>query len=192
MSWRRTVRDFSNRPVPYAVIEHCLRAAGSSPSGANQQPWQFVVVEDAAVKREVRLAAEEEEKLFYQQRASNEWLQALEPLGTDWRKPFLEEAPFLIAIFMQAYGLTKSGERVKHYYAMESVGIATGILICGLHLAGLATLTHTPSPMGFLADILARPDNERPFLLLVTGYAAEGATVPVLEKKRMDEFVSRV
>ena len=192
MSWRRTVRNFSDKDVPYSIIENCLRAAGSAPSGANQQPWHFVVIEDKAVKGEIRRAAEQEEKRFYQERATDEWLQALAPLGTDWRKPFLEEAPYLIAIFMEAYGVGSSGNRVKHYYPTESVGIATGILITALHHAGLATLTHTPSPMGFLSEILERPDNERPFLLLVTGFPAPQATVPVIQKKQLEQFVSRV
>jgi iodotyrosine deiodinase len=171
---RRTVRTFAARPVPRKVIADCLRAAGTAPSGANLQPWHFVVVSDPEVKREIRVAAEVEEREFYEHRAPPEWLEALAPLGTDADKPFLEAAPILIAIFVQAYGVTPTGARVKHYYATESVGIATGILITALHHAGLATLTHTPSPMGFLNRILTRPENERPFLLLVVGYAAEG------------------
>ena len=192
MSWRRTVRDFSDQPVPYAVIEHCLQAAGRAPSGANQQPWHFVVVENSSIKREIRQAAEAEEKKFYRERATDEWLEALRPLGTDWRKPFLEKAPYLIAIFLQAYGIDQSGARVKHYYPLESVGIATGILITALHHAGLATLTHTPSPMGFLNEILGRPKNERPFLLLVTGLPSPEATVPAIEKKPLEEIMSRL
>jgi iodotyrosine deiodinase len=189
MSLRRSVRRFSSRPVPIDVIRSCLKAAGSAPSGANRQPWRFVVVQDPETKRRIRAAAEEEERAFYQTRAPDEWLAALEPLGTDWHKPFLETAPYLIAVFVLPYGLNPNGERIKHYYAIESVGIATGLLITGLHHAGLATLTHTPSPMAFLNDILNRPENERPFLLLVTGLPADDATVPDLEKKAFEEYV---
>lgn len=187
---RRTVRTFSARPAPREVIADCLRAAGTAPSGANLQPWHFVVVSAAEVKREIRVAAEAEEREFYEHRAPPEWLEALAPLGTDADKPFLETAPVLIAIFVQTYGVTPTGARVKHYYATESVGIATGILITALHHAGLATLTHTPSPMGFLNRILNRPENERPFLLLVVGYPAEGAVVPDITKKALGEFVT--
>lgn len=190
MRRRRTVRDFSDRPVPMEVIEDCLRTAGTAPSGANMQPWHFVVVTDPALKRRIRQAAEKEERLFYEQRASEEWLQALAPLGTDWRKPFLETAPVLIAIFAQAYGLTPEGGRVKHYYVQESVGIATGMLIAALHHAGLACLTHTPSPMKFLNEILDRPPNERAFLLLVVGYPAPDATVPDIDKKPLEAFTT--
>lgn len=190
MSWRRSVRQFSDQPVEFEVIDRCLSAAANAPSGANQQPWHFVVVRRADLKSRLRQAAEAEEKKFYQQRAPEEWLEALEPLGTNWRKPFLEQAPYLIAIFVQVYGLNEQGERIKHYYALESVGIATGILIAALHRAGLATLTHTPSPMGFLNELLERPPNERPFLLLVTGKAAKGATVPNLQRKSRDQVVS--
>lgn len=192
MQRRRTVRHYSDRPVPPQVIENALRVAGSAPSGANMQPWHFVVVSDPAVKREIRLAAEKEEKEFYENRAPQAWLQALEPLGTDWRKPFLETAPALIAIFAQSYGLLPDGQKVKHYYAQESVGIATGFLIAALHHAGLASLTHTPSPMGFLNEILRRPDNERPFLLLVVGYPAEDAEVPDIGRKSLEEIASFV
>ncbi len=187
---RRTVRDFSSSPVPRDVIEQCLVAAGSAPSGANLQPWHFVVVTDAALKRRIREAAEEEEELFYRERAPQEWLEALAPLGTDARKPFLETAPYLIAIFAEAYGQLPDGRKVKHYYVPESVGIATGFLIAALHLAGLATLTHTPSPMGFLNEILERPANERPYLLLVVGYPAEGAQVPAITKKTLEEITT--
>lgn len=182
---RRTVRDFSPDPVPRAVIEACLAAAGSAPSGANQQPWHFVAVgrEDAALRRRIRDAAEEEEREFYETRAPQAWLAALAPLGTDADKPFLEIAPWLIAIFVQAHGTTPGGGVVKHYYATESVGLATGILITAIHDAGLASLTHTPSPMGFLNALLGRPSNERPFLLLVVGYPAEGAQVPDITRK---------
>lgn len=190
MSWRRSVRDFSGEPVDFDIIERCLAAALRAPSGANQQPWHFVVVGRPDVKARIRQAAEAEEKRFYEQRAPRDWLEALQPLGTDWRKPFLERAPYLIAIFVQIYGLDPEGERIKHYYAQESVGIATGILIAGLHRAGLATLTHTPSPMGFLNEILQRPPNERPFLLLVVGEAAEGTTVPAIERKPRNQVLT--
>ncbi len=187
---RRTVRQFSSRPVPRPVIEDCLRAAGTAPSGANQQPWYFVVVSDPAIKRRIRLAAEEEERAFYQNRASQEWLEALAPLGTDEHKPFLEEAPYLIAIFAQSYGLAPDGRKIKHYYATESVGIATGLLITAVHQAGLVSLTHTPSPMKFLNEILGRGSNERPFLLLVVGYPAEDARVPAITRKDLDEIAT--
>lgn len=190
LNQRRTVRDFSSRPVPRAVIEDCLRAAGTSPSGANMQPWHFVAVGDPARKEQIRRAAEEEEREFYEHRAPAEWLVALAALGTDSRKPFLETAPWLIAIFAQPYGLNPNGSRMKHYYATESVGIATGFLIAALHHAGLATLTHTPSPMGFLNSLLGRPAHEKPFLLLVVGHPAEDATVPDIKRKPLDEISS--
>src|SRR5262245_50402365 len=180
---RRTVRAFSPRPVPREVIEDCLRAAGTAPSGANLQPWYFVVVSDPALKRRIREGAEAEEREFYAHRAPPEWLEALAPLGTDEHKPFLEDAPYLLAVFVQRHGVRPDGRAVKHYYASESVGIATGLLIMALHHAGLATLTHTPSPMGFLNSLLNRPANERPFLLLVTGHPADDAVVPVIAKK---------
>jgi len=189
---RRTVRDFSDRSVPRDIIETALRAAGSAPSGANLQPWHFVVVSDADMKKKIRIAAEEEEREFYQHRASAEWLAALEPLGTDTRKPFLEIAPYLIAVFMQKTGVLPDGRKVKHYYPAESTGLATGILITALHRAGLVLLTHTPSPMGFLNELLDRPKRERPFLLLVVGYPADGAMVPDIRRKRLDEFVTFV
>jgi nitroreductase len=193
MTRRRTVRTFDARPVPRALVEDCIAAAATAPSGANLQPWHFVAVSDPQLKHRIRLAAEEEERLFYQQRAPDEWLEALAPLGTDWRKPFLEVAPWLIAIFVQKWGRDADGRKVKHYYPTESVGIATGILITALHNAGLATLTHTPSPMGFLNDILGRPpDSERPFLLLVTGYAAKDARVPDIRRKAAGEVASFV
>ncbi len=187
---RRSVRHFSDRPVPRSIIEDCLRAAGSAPSGANQQPWRFVVVSNPATKRRIRAAAEAEERAFYGQRAPEDWLKALAPLGTGPDKPFLETAPYLIAIFAERYGVGTDGRRVKHYYVQESVGIATGILIAALHHAGLATLTHTPSPMDFLNDILERPRNERPFLLLVVGYPAENATVPPIRRKSLEEIAT--
>jgi nitroreductase len=186
---RRTVRQFSDRPVPRAVIESCLQAAGTAPSGANMQPWKFVVVSDPDLKHQIREAAEQEEHEFYTRRATPEWLEALAPLGTDENKPYLEHAPYLIAIFVERFGLLPDGRQVKHYYAMESVGIATGVLISALHHAGLASLTHTPSPMGFLNQILERPENEKPFLILVVGFPAEQAMVPRIGKKRLDEYV---
>lgn len=189
---RRSVRDFSPEPIPRAIIEDCLRAAMTAPSGANLQPWRFVVVSDPEVKARIRVAAEAEEREFYENRAPQAWLDALAPLGTDPEKPFLETAPYLIAVFTQSYGVQPDGGRMKHYYAQESVGIATGMLITAIHHAGLASLTHTPSPMGFLNEILGRPENERPFLLLVVGYPAEDASVPVIEKKALDEVVSFV
>jgi len=176
---RRTVRDFDRRPVPREVIETCLLAAGSAPSGANLQPWHFAVIEDPAAKKRIRLAAEAEERAFYSGRAPAEWLEALAPLGTDANKPFLEDAPLLIAIFAQKSGTRPDGRRVKNYYVPESVGIATGFLIAALHDAGLATLTHTPSPMGFLNEICARPKWEKPTILLVVGYPRTGCRVPV-------------
>ena len=187
---RRTVRDFSDRPVPVSVIEDCLMAAGSAPNGANLQPWHFVVIADPETKRRIRVAAEEEERSFYQGRAPDEWLAALAPLGTDEHKPFLERAPYLIVIMAESYSVDDQGTKRKNYYVQESVGIATGILITALHHAGLATLTHTPSPMGFLNEVLDRPKNERPFLLLVVGYPEEGALVPDISKKSLEEIAS--
>lgn len=187
---RRTVRDFSNRPVPRDIIETALRAANTAPSGANLQPWHFAVVSGPETKKKIRLAAEVEEREFYEHRASKEWLKALQPLGTDEEKPFLETAPYLIAIFLQKYGALPDGTKVKHYYPTESTGIAAGMLITALHTAGLATLTHTPSPMKFLNEILGRPKNERPFLLLVVGYPAEDARVPDIQRKSLEEFAS--
>ncbi len=187
---RRTIRDFSDRPVPVEIIENCLRAAGTAPNGANLQPWHFVAIQDATIKKQIRDAAEEEEEAFYNGRAPQEWLDALAPLGTDARKPFLEMAPYLIAIFSKPYDLLDEGHKIKNYYASESVGIATGFLIAALHHAGLATLTHTPSPMRFLNQILNRPSNERPFLLLVVGYPADGATVPVISKKSLEQIAT--
>jgi nitroreductase len=187
---RRTVRDFSDRPVPRDIIEDAIRAAGTAPSGANLQPWHFAVVSDPTIKRQIRKAAEEEERSFYQERAPQEWLDALAHLGTDEHKPFLETAPYLIAIFAQSYQLEDDGSKTKHYYVQESVGLATGFLIAALHRAGLATLTHTPSPMGFLRDILQRPKHERPFLLLVVGYPTDDAQVPDITKKSLDEIAT--
>ena len=192
MARRRTVREFSDKPVPRDIIETALKAAGTAPSGANLQPWHFVVVGEAATKKKIREAAEAEEREFYEHRASPEWLAALEPLGTDSSKPFLETAPYLIAVFLQKYGRLDDGRKVKHYYPTESTGLATGMLITALHQAGLATLTHTPSPMKFLNEILGRPVSERPFLLLVVGYPADDARVPDIERKNLDEFVTFV
>jgi nitroreductase len=191
MRTRRSVRHFSREPVPFELVANAIEAAGTAPSGANQQPWTYIAVSDPAVKREIRLAAEAEEREAYEHRMTEEWLRALEPLGTDWRKPHIEGAPYVIVVFEQAYGL-EAGRRWKHYYAKESVGIAVGLLLASLHLAGLATLTHTPSPMRFLASILGRPPNERAFCLIPVGYPAEGATVPKLEKKSLDEILVRV
>ena len=188
MRQRRTVRYFSDRPVPRKVIEDCLRTAGSAPSGANLQPWHFVAISDPEIKREIRTAAEEEEQEFYQHRAPKEWLEALAPIGTDSNKPFLEVAPWLIAIFSQPYGVLPDGRRVHHYYATESVGIATGFLIAAIHQAGLASLTHTPSPMAFLNRILKRPTYEKPFLLLVVGHPAGDAVVPDIQRKDLDQI----
>jgi nitroreductase len=187
---RRTVRQFSPRPIPDGVIEKCIRAAGTAPSGANLQPWHFVVVRDPARKRQIREAAEEEEHAFYSGRAPQEWLDVLEPLGVEVEKPYLETAPCLIAIFSESYRVLANGERGKNYYSQESTGIATGLLITALHHAGLATLTHTPSPMNFLNDILERPKNERPFLLLVAGYPASDAEVPDISKKTLQEIAT--
>jgi iodotyrosine deiodinase len=187
---RRTVRDFSARPVPRDIIETALKAANTAPSGANLQPWHFAVVSGAQTKRKIREAAEAEEREFYKHRASPEWLAALAPLGTDEHKPFLETAPYLIAVFLQKYGELPDGRKVKHYYPAESTGLATGLLITALHRAGLATLTHTPSPMKFLNEILGRPRNERPFLLLVVGYPADEARVPDIQRKELGDFTS--
>jgi nitroreductase len=192
VSRRRTVRDFSDRAVPRDLIELALRAAGTAPSGANLQPWHFVVVSGARTKARIREAAEAEEREFYEHRASPEWLQALEPLGTDSEKPFLETAPYLIAVFLQKYSKLPDGSKIKHYYPAESTGLATGLLITALHRAGLACLTHTPSPMKFLNEILDRPPTERPFLLLVTGYPADGAMVPGIHRKELSDYVSFV
>ena len=187
MHLRRSVRDFSDRPIPRYIIENIIRAAGSAPSGANQQPWHFVAISNAEVKREIRIAAEAEEREFYvNKRAGDEWLGALAHLGTDEHKPFLETAPWLIIVFGQRYGIDEDGERIKHYYTPESVGIAMGMLITAVHHAGLVSLTHTPAPMKFLNTILNRPENEAPHLILVVGYPAADATVPAISRKPMD------
>ena len=184
------MRHFSDRPVPRSVIEDCLAVAGSAPSGANLQPWHFVAVADPALKHKIRIAAEAEEREFYEHRAPKEWLEALAPIGTDSNKPFLEIAPWLIAVFAQPYRLLPGGGRMKHYYATESVGIATGFLVAAIHHAGLAALTHTPSPMAFLNRILGRPAHEKPFVLLVVGHPAEDATVPDITRKPLGEIGS--
>jgi iodotyrosine deiodinase len=190
MRQRRSIRSFSSRPVPRDIIEDCLRAAGTAPSGANLQPWHFVVISEPEIKRHVREAAEAEEREFYGRRAPKEWLQVLEPLGTDEAKPFLQAAPYVIAVFVKNYERHPDGRIVKYYYAVESVAIATGILITALHHAGLATLTHTPSPMGFLNQILGCPGNERPMLLLVVGYPAEDVLVPDIRRKSLEEIAT--
>jgi nitroreductase len=188
---RKTVRDYSDKAVPRELIENCLLAAGTAPNGANLQPWHFVVIQDSKTKAQIRKEAEKEELEFYKGgKAPKEWLDALAHLGTDEHKPFLEEAPCLIAIFAKSYDLMENGAKRKHYYVSESVGIATGFLINALHHSGLVSLTHTPSPMGFLNDILGRPKNERPFLLLVVGYPKEGSKVPDIDKKPLDEIAS--
>lgn len=190
MERRRSVRYFSDRPVPRAIIEECLRTAGSAPSGANLQPWHFAVVSDPAIKKRIREAAEREESEFYHRRAPQEWLDALAPLGTDEFKPYLETAPHLIVIFAESYGLLPDGRKVKHYYVSESVGIATGFLIAAIHHAGLVALTHTPNPMNFLNEILGRPGHERAYLILVVGYPADDARVPDIGRKPLEAIAT--
>jgi nitroreductase len=192
MRQRRTIRDFSDRPVSREVIEYCIRAAGTAPSGANLQPWHFVAVSDPVVKHEIGIAAEKEEKEFYAHRAPKAWLEALAPLGTDSNKPFLEIAPWLIAVFAQPFRILPDGTRSPTYYAIESVGIATGMLVTAVHSCGLVSLTHTPSPMGFLNRILKRPSYEKPFILLVVGHPAENALVPDIGRKPIDTISSFV
>ena len=187
---RRTVRFFSSDPVPIEIIMECIQAAGTAPSGANMQPWHFVVVTNGVLKSKIRIAAEEEEKEFYEHRAPKEWLEALAPLGTNADKPFLETAPYLIAIFAERYAVAPDGSQIKQYYTTESVGIATGILITALHDCGLVTLTHTPSPMNFLNDTLGRPSNEKPFLLLVVGYPSDDCVVPDIHRKPLTEIMT--
>lgn len=190
MQRRRTIREFSSRPVQPEVIEYCIRAAGTAPSGANLQPWHFVAVSDPVMKRQIRVAAEAEEKEFYEHRAPKAWLEALAPLGTDSRKPFLEIAPWLIAVFAQPFRILPDGMRSQTYYAIESVGIATGLLVTAVHSCGLAALTHTPSPMGFLNRMLGRPSHEKAFVLLVVGHPAEDALVPDISRKALGEISS--
>jgi nitroreductase len=188
MRTRRSVRHFSPEPVAWELIENALRTAGTAPSGANQQPWTFVVVSDPALKAQIREAAEHEERLFYEERAPEPYLYAVEPIGTDWIKAHITDAPYVVVVFEQVYGLEPDGTKKKHYYVRESVGIAVGFLLASLHAAGLATLTHSPSPMGFLSRILERPENERPFILIPVGYPAPDAEVPALTKKSVDEI----
>ena len=190
MDRRRTVREFSDRAVPEEIVTNAIRTAGTAPSGANKQPWTFVLVGDPAAKVRIRAAAETEERESYERRMPQEWLDALAPLGTDWRKPFLTTCPWLIVVMSQTYASTPRG-LAKHYYVSESVGIATGFLLAALHHAGLATLTHTPSPMGFLREILERPEEERAFLLVAAGYPATGCTVPDLVRKPLERILVR-
>ena len=189
---RRSVRDFSSQNVPIEVIKNCIKTAASAPSGANKQPWHFSLVQDKKIKKEIRKAAESEEKQFYEHRASKEWLEDLNQFGTDWKKPFLETAPFLIIIFSQVFEKNADGENRKNYYVNESVGIAAGFLLAALHNAGLATLTHTPSPMNFLAKILKRPDNERAYLLIPVGYPSKNAKVPIISKKPFSKIYTKI
>jgi len=191
MQQRRSVRAFSREPVPIELVENAIATAGAAPSGAHQQPWTFVLVSDAQVKRRIREAAEEEERRNYESRMPAEWLDALSALGTDWRKPHIEDAAYVVVVFEQAYGVRPDGSKVKHYYVKESVGIAVGLLLASLQLAGLATLTHTPSPMGFLRTILERPENERPYVLVPVGYPAADCVVPALTRKSLDEILVR-
>jgi nitroreductase len=189
---RRSVRRFSTDPVPVELVENAIRAAGTAPSGAHQQPWTFVLVSDPAVKRELRTAAEAEEREFYERRATPEWLEAIAPIGTDWIKTHITDAPYVVVVFEQAWRPGEDGAKVKHYYVRESVGIAVGFLLAAFQAAGLCALTHTPSPMGFLSRILGRPENERPFILIPVGYPAEDAEVPNLVRKPLDEILIRV
>ena len=188
ISTRRTVREFSSKPVPLEVVENCIKSAGTAPSGANKQPWTFAIVQDKKVKAKIRIAAEKEEKEFYSHRATKEWLEDLNQFGTNWKKPFLEEAPYLIIVFRKIYDLDDKGSQRKNYYVNESVGIASGFLLAALHNAGLATLTHTPSPMNFLGKILDRPDNEKAYLLIPVGYPSDNAEVPNIKKKPFSEI----
>lgn len=188
MKRRRTVREFSSEDVPKEIIENCIKAAGRAPSGANMQPWRFVVVSSKELKKKIRVAAEEVESEFYNNRAPQYWLDALAHLGTDENKPYLEEAPYLIIVFTVRHTEQEDGPPLKHYYLAESVGIATGMLLTALHNAGLATLTHTPQPMAFLRDLLGRPKTETPYMMIVTGYPKDGAKVPVISKKALDEI----
>jgi nitroreductase len=186
---RRSVREFAPDPVPRECIELALRTAMSAPSGAHRQPWRFVVVDDPALKRRIREAAEEEERENYQHRFPDEWKEALAPFGTDWRKPFLETVPYLVVVFRESHGVAPDGRRITNYYVSESVGIACGLFISALHVMGLATLTHTPNPMGFLSDLLGRPSNEKPYILFPVGYPAPDARVPAIERKTFEEIV---
>lgn len=190
MKTRRSVRSFSKRPIPKEVIIHCISIAASAPSGANMQPWSFVLVMDPHTKKKIRQNAEEVERIFYSKKITEEWHRRLKPLKTNARKPFLEDAPYLICIFVQQYGLDDQGNRIKHYYPLESVGIATGFLISSLHQLGISTLTYTPAPMGFLSELLGRPENERPYMILVVGYPKDGYEPPRLEKKEPADYLT--
>ncbi len=189
MSRRRSVRDFSPEVPPLECIQYAIRTAGTAPSGAHRQPWKFVIVDDPSIKRSIRIAAEEEERKSYETRFTPQWLEALSPLGTDCHKPFLEIAPYLVVVFKESYGVEDDGRRITNYYVNESVGIACGFFIAALHNMGLATVTHTPSPMGFLSEILNRPPNEKPYILFPVGYPAADARVPDLTRKSYDEIV---
>ena len=188
---RRTIRDFSSKDIPEEILENVIQAAGRAPSGANQQPWHFVIVGNKKIKKSIRNAAEKEEQTFYTKRAPKEWLNALKHIGTDANKPHLEKAPYLIIVFAERYSINKKSEKIKNYYVSESVGIATGFLITALHFAGLVTLTHTPSPMKFLNKILNRPSNESAYLIIAVGYPEDNATVPVISKKKINEFLTK-
>ena len=188
---RRTIRDFSSKDIPEEILENAIQAAGRAPSGANQQPWHFVIVGNKKIKKSIRNAAEKEEQTFYTKRAPKEWLNALKHIGTDANKPHLEKAPYLIIVFAERYSINKKSEKIKNYYVSESVGIATGFLITALHFAGLVTLTHTPSPMKFLNEILNRPSNESAYLIIAVGYPEDDATVPVISKKKINEFLTK-
>tara|TARA_B110000438_G_scaffold283944_1_gene312495 strand:- start:34 stop:690 length:657 start_codon:yes stop_codon:yes gene_type:complete len=192
ISSRRTVREFSNKIFPIEIIENCIKSAGTAPSGANKQPWSFTIIEDKKVKAKIRIAAEKEEKEFYGRRATKEWLEDLNQFGTNWEKPFLETAPYLIIVFKQIYDVNETGSQRKNYYVNESVGIASGFLLAALHNAGLATLTHTPSPMNFLGKILNRPENEKAYLLIPVGYPSEKAKVPNIKKKSFSEISKKI
>lgn len=192
ISTRRTVREFSSKTFPIEIIENCIKSAGTAPSGANKQPWSFTIVENKEVKAKIRIAAEKEEKEFYGHRATKEWLEDLNQFGTNWQKPFLETAPYLIIVFRQIYDVNESGSQRKNYYVNESVGIASGFLLAALHNAGLATLTHTPSPMNFLGKILDRPENEKAYLLIPVGYPSDSAEVPNIKKKPFSEISKKI
>ena len=192
ISTRRTVREFSTKTFPIEIIENCIKSAGTAPSGANKQPWSFSIVENKEVKAKIRIAAEKEEKEFYGHRATKEWLEDLNQFGTNWQKPFLETAPYLIIVFRQIYDVNESGSQRKNYYVNESVGIASGFLLAALHNAGLATLTHTPSPMNFLGKILDRPENEKAYLLIPVGYPSDNAEVPNIKKKPFSEISKKI
>lgn len=188
MDQRRTVREFDTRPIPLEVMENIILTASTAPSGAHKQPWTFCLVSDPMIKKQIRAAAEEEEKISYSTRMPENWKADLKPLGTNWEKPFLEDAPYLIVVFKQSYGLAE-GEKIQHYYVSESVGIACGFLIAAIHQAGLVAVTHTPSPMNFLSSILERPANEKPYLLVPVGYAKEETYVPAIERKKLEEII---